>query len=62
MCVCVQRPSAHELLESSFIRGAKEMCGLESVFDLYWKLKMRKDKQVYDDKLISDLAKTLDEE
>ena len=44
----VQRPSAHELLRSLFIRGAKETCGLEGVFDLYWKYKINKDKQLHD--------------
>ena len=43
----VQQSSAHELLQCSFIRGAKEICGLESVFDLYWKYKTRKDKQLH---------------
>ena len=60
--VYVQCPSVHELLKSSFIRGAKEMCGLESVFDLYWKHQMKKDKQLHD-KLNSDRAEwNLDEE
>ena len=45
----VQQTSAHELLQCSFIRGAKEMCGLESVFDLYWKYKTRRDKQLHDE-------------
>ena len=44
----VQQPSAHELLQHSFIKRAKEICGLESVFDLYWKYKTRKDQQLHD--------------
>ena len=44
----VQQPSVHELLQCSFVRGARESCGLESVFDLYWKSKMSKDKQLHD--------------
>ena len=44
----VQCPTAHELLQCSFIRGANETCGLEGVFDLYWKYKTRKDKQLRD--------------
>ena len=43
----VQLPTARELLQSQFIREAKETCGLEDVFSLYWKVKIKKDQELY---------------
>ena len=57
---CLQRPTAHELLQSSFIKDAKETCGLESVFDLYWKHKMNKETQLHETN--DNLGSELDEE
>ena len=45
----MQKPTAHELLQSQFIKDAKEMCGVEGVFEFYWKLKLKKDKQLRDE-------------
>ena len=45
--LAMQQPTAHELLQSVFIRGARETYGLESAFDLYWKHRLKKDGQVY---------------
>lgn len=58
----LQRPTAHELLQCSFIRGAKEICGLEGVFDLYWKHKLTKDKQPYDSEVNDNLPFDDDEQ
>ena len=43
-----QLPTARELLQSPFIRETRETCGLEDIFNLYWKVKMKKDKELYD--------------
>ena len=54
----MQRPTAHELLQSSFIKDAKETCGLESVFDLYWKHKVKKEKQLHSELTESNLGES----
>ena len=51
--VTLQQLSAHELLQTSLMREAEETCGFERVFDLYWKHKLKKDKQL-SDRLISE--------
>ena len=58
----LQRPTAHKLLQCLFIRGAKETCGLESVFDLYWKYKLTKDKLLHNGELQNDNSPFDDEE
>lgn len=57
----MQKPTAHELLQFQFIKEAKEMCGLEGVFELYWQLKLKKDKQLRD-KITNGLESDLTEE
>lgn len=66
MCTFKQRPTAHDLLESSFIKETAETCSLEDTFDLYWKHILMKEQQLLqqfnDDSELGFTERNLDEQ